>query len=172
MSSHSTEVLLKLNQLLELHKLYFDGMADSFVLVGIQHRGIMLLLDSVEQRLIKFEQRLDNVVRRLEHPQQESRGVGTQVPSGTGPGSVPASSRHCSPFGGGVQGVHIVIGEASPGGTGVVPGSPPGDVSRPFTEWFLMLISLSGKLRSSRCSPRTSASPKGRPYASRGASSS
>src|SRR6185369_5595752 len=100
MSSSSTKVLLKLNQLLELHKLYFDGMADSFTLVGIQHRGIMLLLDSVEQRLIRFEQQLDHLSRGLEHPQRESRRVGTQVPSDTRPRLVPASSRHCSPFGG------------------------------------------------------------------------
>src|SRR6185369_3411144 len=132
----------------------------------------MLLLDSVEQCLIRFEQQLDCLGRGLEHPQQESRGVGTQVPSGTRPGSVPASSRHCSPFGGGVQGVHIVIGEASSGGTGVVPGSPPGDVSCSFTDWFLMLMLIPGRLRSSRCSLRTSVSLKGRPYASRGASSS
>ena len=129
MSSPSTEVLLKLNQLLELHKLYFDGMADSFTLVGIQHHAIMLLLQSVEQRLDRFEQQLDRVGRGLEHPQRESRGVGTQVPLGTGSGSIPASSRHCSPFGGGVQGVHIVIGEALSSGSEVVPGSPLGDVS-------------------------------------------
>ena len=131
MSSPSVEVLLKLNQLLELHKLYFNGMADSFTLVGIQHRIIMLLLQSVEQCLDCFEQLL-RVEQGLEHPQQESHGVGTQVPSGTGPGSIPASSRHCSLFGRGVQGVHIVIGEASSGGTGVIPGSPPGDVSCSF----------------------------------------
>src|SRR6185369_17043673 len=66
-------------------------------------------------------------------------GVGTQVPLDTGSRSVPASSRHCSPFGGGVQGMHIVIGEASSGGTEVVPGSPPGDVGCSFTDCFLML---------------------------------
>src|SRR6185369_15602907 len=98
MSSSSTEVLLKLNQLLELHKLYFDGMADSFTLVGIQHRAIMLLLQSVEQCLDWFEQQLVRVGRDLEHPQWKSHRVGTQVPSGTGSGLVPASSRHCSPF--------------------------------------------------------------------------
>src|SRR6185369_5627734 len=140
MSSPSTEVLLKLNQLLELHKLYFDGMADSFTLVGIQHRAIMLLLQSVEQCLDRFEQQLYRVGWGLEHPQWESRGVGTQVPSGTGPGSIPASSRHCSPFGGGVQGMHIIIGEASLGSPGVVPGSPPGDVGCPSTDCFLMLM--------------------------------
>src|SRR6185369_15597847 len=126
----------------------------------------------VKQRLDRFKQQLDRVGRGLGHPQRESRGVGTQVPLGTGPRSIPASSRHCSPFGGGVQGVHIVIGEASSGGTGVVPGSPPGDVSCLFTDWFLMLMLIPGRLRSSKCSPRTSASPKGRLYASRGASSS
>ena len=129
MSTPSIEVLLKLNQLLELHKLYFDGMADSFTLVGIQHHAIMLLLQSVEQRLDRFEQQLECLGRGVEHPQWESHGVRTQVPSGTGSGSIPASSRHCSPFGGEVQGMHIVIGEALSGGTGVVPGSPPGDVS-------------------------------------------
>src|SRR6185369_16737285 len=67
MSSPSTEVLLKLNQLLELHKLYFDGMADSFTLVGIQHQAIMLLLQSVEQRLDRFEQQLVRVGWDLEY---------------------------------------------------------------------------------------------------------
>ena len=61
MSSPSVEVLLKLNQLLELHKLYFDGMADSFTLVGIQHRAIMLLLQSVKQHLDHFEQQLNRI---------------------------------------------------------------------------------------------------------------
>src|SRR6185369_8091788 len=125
MFSPSVEVLLKLNQLLELHKLYFNSMADSFTLVGIQHRAIMLLLQLVKQHLDWFEQQLG----RLEHPQQKSRGMGTQVPLCSGSGSVSASSRHCSPFGRGVQDVHIIIGEASPSGTEVVSGSPPGDMS-------------------------------------------
>src|SRR6185369_7668220 len=107
------------------------------------------------------------VERRLEHLQQKSCRVGTQVPSGTGPRSISASSRHCSPFGGGVQGMHIVIGEASSGGTGVVPGSPSGDVGCSFTDCFLMLILIPGRLRSLKYSPRTSALHKGRPYASR-----
>src|SRR6185369_12469231 len=115
---------------------------------------------------------LVRIGRDLEHPQRESRGVGTQVPSGTRPGLVPASSRHCSPFSGGVQGMHIVIEEASSGGAGVVPGSPPGDVGCSCTDCLLMLILVPGRLRNSKCSPRTSASPKGRPYVSRGASSS
>src|SRR6185369_3020190 len=135
MSFPSIEVLLKLNQLLELYKLYFDGMADSFTLVGIQYCAIMLLLQSVEQRLNRFKQQLSQVeweLRPVEHPQQESRGVGTQVPLGSGSGSVPASSRHCFPFGGGVQGVHIIIGEASLGSPEVVPGSPSGDVGCSF----------------------------------------
>ena len=136
MSTPSIEVLLKLNQLLELHKLYFDGMADSFTLVGIQHCAIMLLLQSVEQCLDCFKQQLVQL-GGVEHPQWESHGVGTQVPLGIRSGLLPASSRHCSPFGGGVQGVHIVIGEASSGGTGAVPGSPPGDVSL----FFLLIVS-------------------------------
>src|SRR6185369_1886974 len=72
MSSPSIEVLLKLNQLSELHKLYFDGMADSFVVVGVQHRAIMLLLQSVEQRLDRLEQHLGRIGRGLDHPQRES----------------------------------------------------------------------------------------------------
>src|SRR6185369_905886 len=81
MSSSSTEVLLKLNQLLELHKLYFDGMADSFTLVGIQHRAIMLLLQSVKQCLDRFKQQLVRIEQGLDHLQQEFHGVETQVPS-------------------------------------------------------------------------------------------
>ena len=65
MLSPSVEVLLKLNQLLELHKLYFDGMADSFTLVGIQHYAIMLLLQSVEQCLDCFKQQLSYVEQEL-----------------------------------------------------------------------------------------------------------
>ena len=85
MSFSSVEVLLKLNQIMELHKLYFDSMANSFNLIGVQHHGIMLLLQSVEQCFKHFKQQLDWVeqqLRRVVYLQQESRGVGTQVPSG------------------------------------------------------------------------------------------